>query len=121
MPVSTVDVPGHVAAALHLASVTIEALVDPDPQRGLLTALRDQGAHDTYDQVVRVRDVVREALGGGPAPQAAAMVEFLEASIAVWREIDGYANGPVPTSTEAPSARRLSEAWDRYRELLDAR
>jgi hypothetical protein len=57
-------------------------------------------------------------------PLAEARDDFLAASVAVWREIDRldagpYGYHPVHMSVELRKAERA--AWERYRDLLDAR
>jgi hypothetical protein len=64
--------------SLGLAHDVFATLIDPDPARGLLTALHNQGVSDTYREAVRVVEILSAALeavgasstaGDSPSPR----------------------------------------------------
>jgi hypothetical protein len=123
-----IEVPGFLWGALELARGTLDLLTDPNPERGILTALHERGVSDTYDAVVGVRNVLHETIEGATGDRpwdseaAAVMVEFMEASIAVWREIDrldSRTEGYVPTDMDVELRKRERAAWERYKPFLN--
>jgi hypothetical protein len=71
----------------------------------------------------RVRRLLWGAYGGERA-LVVARDEFLAASVAVWREIgrlDSRPEGYHPIAMDVELRKRERAAWERYRDLLDAR
>ena len=121
-----VVIPEFVWSALSLASGTISLLVHPE--FGVLTKLHEQGVSNTYEAVCAIEQVLRETIEGGAAGEpwdptrAEALVDFIDASMAVWREIDRLelrAEGYRPTDLGIELRNRERVAWRRLRDLID--
>ena len=118
-----IEVPGFVWSALQLAAGALETLVDPE--RGVLTALHKQGVSETYEatrDVGRIlRETIEKAQGGAPwdSDGAAALVEFLDANIALWRATDESTEMYVLSERRMLAQRRAlaREAGGKLREL----